>query len=244
MKKFFSLLFVFSSLTLSSCNKTEVTYSKIDNLDEYYTAEKVQAAKENFASSDKLTLSFKQAYTGMTYDAKWELDTNYMFEDSKQVVDVKEEKYTSIGKSLFLGSEVIEECRYYLVDIDSQTAYSGEDAVNKYNSAKNDVRNNVYNCFDDPTWFLSQFLGELKSSAETNYYVGSDKTIKITLTNKSSKLNSYVIVDINTLMLKKMYAKYNVPVSESESLSIVVSAYSSPTCSKHKTLKDIGWKEE
>ncbi len=244
MKKLVSLLFVLSSFTLIGCNQSSVSYKEVDSVDEYFTEAKVQAAKDAYASEDKTSVIFKQSYPGMDYEAIWEMDTNYFYEDSYQAINVATEKSISRDKVLYLGSEVVEDCKYYIVeDGANHEMNSGEEAVNKYNSAREDVRKNVVNGIGNPTYFLANIVNFSLSEATTKYYLGSDDTLKYTFSNSGYKLSAYLIVDINTLVVTKLYVRYTNKVDENNSLTVTSSMTTSLSCPKHKTLEDIGWKE-
>ena len=244
MKKLVSLLFVLSSFTLIGCNQSSVSYKEVDSVDEYFTEAKVQAAKDAYASEDKTSIIFKQNYTGMDYKVIWEMDTNYFYEDSYQAINIGSQKSISRDKTLYLGSEVVEDCKYYIVeDGNNHEEKSGEEAVSKYNSSRVDVRKNIANGIGNPTYFLANIVSFPLDDAAVKYYLGSDNTLKYVFSNKDYKLNAYLIVDINTLVVTKLYVKYITMVDEKNSLTITSSMSASLSCSKHKTLEDIGWKQ-
>lgn len=243
MKKLLSLLFVLSAFSVVGCQKEAVTYKKVDSVDEYFTAEKVEAAQNNLAASEKLSMKFVQSYTGMDYVWKCEIDKDYYFEDSKQIIQTAQESSTSIYKALYLGEETIDNCKLYIIDEDHQELRQDELAVNFYNSEKQSVRNRIAKSVGRPTWLIEEIVPLKLEDIEFKYYIGSDKTIKITGVNDEIKLDATVIVEIDTLIVKKASVKYNAAVSETLTLRISTSMYNSLKCGKHKTLKEIGWKE-
>ena len=230
MKKALSLLFIVSSFTLLGCQKGTVSYKSVDNLNEYYTDDKVASAMFNLTSLDKLKVSFSRDYASLFYEYKLELDTNYAYKRSSISLAI----LTNVSKELYIGDENIDNCRFYEVVKGESKLYAGEEAVELYQAITAEPYYMLSSSIEDNFYPLKEFI----TSGEKTYYVGSDKTLKVQIQNETDK--GYVIYDQETLLIKKVHAQYEV-----ENLYCTLDyKFTYPDKITHKTPNDIDFEQE
>ena len=234
MKKLFSLLFVISSFTLLGCQKSSVSYKSVDNLDEYYADDKVAAAISKLSESNTFSLNLEQSYSGFYYKVIFNADNDYYYEYGCLDVNVESEQYTDTYHGLYTNKT------FYSMSNDKQELLTGEEALDEFTKFTAQTRTRLLYGIMDPFWIMGDTV---KEGAQLKYYVGSDKTLKITISNETNNLNGTAIIDSETLLLKKLSCKYDAKINANESVTVNNLMSSSYSCPKHKTLKDIGWKE-
>ena len=242
MKKIGVLLAVLSMFSLIGCNKDEVSYKEVENLDEYFTSEKVSESKEALKHKEKFAFSSKQKYAGTEYNYQILLDHQYMYLKSSMMHPKESAETSSKGQELYLGNDSeLDECKYYSVVLQEgkDTTYDykiGQTAKSYYEDKLNNTTRMLERNLDNPTFLLSNYVDG--DTVTYSYFVGSNKTLKVISKNAENKQLGYVIIDSNTLFVKSLKASYSVSVT---TVSIEIS-FSFPNSVKHKTPNEIGYK--
>lgn len=229
MKKAVFLLLLMAFSSLISCGEKGVTYTQIDDFSEYFTESNIEAANELVDSLDIVICNFVQQAEGSDYRLNREIDDQYYYEYA-YLNDGSE----NLSQSLYLGSDIEEECKYYSVSSENKQEYkSGQDAVNEYNSIVETIINNVHSFINRPYKNLEEYLGE---NPTYSYYKGDDNSIKVI--GNSDIGSGYIIYDAKSLLVKN----YQVKGMYDNQTFYIEFHFLYPTVLAHKTPADIGYK--
>ena len=229
MKKAMIILPFVAFSSLISCGEKGVTYTQIDDFSEYFTETNIEAANELVDSLDIVICNYIQQAEGSDYRLNREIDDQYYYEYA-YLNDGSE----NLSKSLYLGSDIEEDCKYYCVSTENEQKYkSGQAAVSEYNSIVETIINNVHSFINRPYKNLEEYLGE---NPTYSYYKGDDDTIKVT--GNSDRGSGYIIYDAKTLLI----SNYQVKGVYNNQAFYIEFHFLYPTVLVHKTPADIGYK--
>ena len=229
MKKAVFLLPFMAFSSLISCGEKGVTYTQIDDFSEYFTEANIETANELVDSLDIVICNFVQQSEGFDYRLNREIDEQYYYEYA-YLNDGSEH----LSKSLYLGSNIEEDCKYYFVSSENEQKYkSGQDAIREYNSIVETIKNNVHSFINRPYKNIEEYLGE---NPTYFYYKGDDGSIKVT--GNSDIASGYIIYDAKSLLVKNYQVK---GMYDNQAFYIEFFFYY-PTVLTHKTPTDIGYK--
>lgn len=229
MKKAMVLLPFIAFTSLIGCGEKGVTYTQIDDFSEYFTETNIETANELVDSLDIVICNFVQQSEGFDYRLNREIDNQYYYEYA-YLNDGSE----NLSQSLYLGSDIEEDCKYYSVSTENEQEYkSGKSAVNEYNSIVDTITNNVHSFINRPYKNMEEYLGK---NPTYSYYKGDDGSIKVT--GNSDIGSAYIIYDAKSLLVKN----YQVKGMYNNQAFYLEFFFSYPTVLAHKTPADIGYK--
>lgn len=228
MKKFVPIMLIaLVSSSLFGCNKgPSVSYTIISEqqYNEYHSDTKVSEAKEKFAEVVTFSFFSYQRVTDFNYDLFRYYDENYYYEYARSITTSSDE----ISQELYIGGETQD---YYSVTADSSSHYNGSEAETRYQDCHTRELNMVNRSIENPIYIASKYSIE----GESEYYLGSDNTIKII--TKGVEADKYAVTFISAETL------WPIRVTVYVGQDTVDNQFGYNNTFIHKSPEDIGYKE-
>lgn len=230
-----SLIFVLgvSAILLTGCDG----YKKIseEEFNSYFSAEKISAAKENFAAIKTFNFKTIQTTTEFDYELYRYFDADYYY----QYAFADEKTQKNYSHDLYLGSSNISDCKWYAVTAEGVNKVTvGQQAFNEYDERVRNDKGTITNSMDDPFYYAKEFS---ENVANKQYYLGRN-SLKVTFKSpegSNDSLSGKIVFNSKTLLI----ASCEIHLKTTEGSGTIKFNFSYNKSFKHKMPNDIGYKE-
>ena len=213
-------------------------YKKIseEEFNSYFSAEKVSAAKENFAAIKTFNFKTIQTTTEFDYELYRYFDADYYY----QYAFADEKTQKNYSHDLYLGSSNISDCKWYAVTAEGVNKVTvGQQAFNEYDERVRNDRGTITNSMDDPFYYAKEFS---ENVANKQYYLGGN-SLKVTFKSpegSDDSLSGKIVFNSKTLLI----ASCEIHLKTTEGSGTIKFNFSYNKSFKHKMPNDIGYKEQ
>lgn len=229
-------LFCLTASLLTGCGndpRSRVSYKEAtkEEFDTYYTSQKVSDAKDAFAERKAFYFVCDQSSSEFTYHLERYFDLQYYYE----FADIKEGEETQKSHELYIGDDNTENCHMYTVDGEKQKVKDGNEALIDFTERTTYDRQMITRSIENPLNILEEYM----ETDNVTYYVGSNNTLKVSVSGdlEGTKTKGSVTVDKDTLLIYSV----NIEVTYDKGTANVSYVFSYPSALSHKTPKDIGF---